>query len=50
MLRAKTNAGDTRVKYVGPKYWNSQEIAHNLLSESLDTFKHRIKDYYIDAY
>ena len=49
-IRSRTNYGDSRIKSMGPKLWNNNKIAKEHLDHSLETFKHNIKDNFIQQY
>ena len=49
-IRSRTAAGDKRIKSSGSILWNQNNIARTHLNYTLDTFKHKLKDYFIDRY
>ena len=49
-VRSRNDSGATRIKALGPKYWNSNRIAQQNLNFTLDTYKHKLKDYFIGLY
>ena len=44
--RPRTDSGATRVQTVGSKLWNSNDTAKQYLNFSIDTFKHKLKDFF----
>ena len=50
LVRSRTSIGATRIKSTGPKLWNSNSIAKRNLSFTTDTFKYKLKDYYVNKY
>ena len=50
VVRSRTSTGNARIMSCGSKLWNSNDAAKNNLSFTIDTFKHKLKDFYIDTY
>ena len=48
--RPRTDSGATRVQTAGSKLWNCNETAKEYMNFSMDTFKHKLKDYFISSY
>lgn len=48
--RSRTTIGASTIKSTGPKLWNSNLTAKNNLVFTIETFKHKLKDSYINTY
>ena len=49
-IRSQTAAGDKRIKSVGSILWNQSYTARKYLNHTIETYKHKLKDYFIDSY
>ena len=49
-IASRTESGATRIKALGPTYWNSNRTAQQNFKFTLDTYKHKLKDFFIGTY
>ena len=49
-LRSRTSIGEKRIKSSGCTLWNQNSIARKYMSYTIETFKHKLKDFFIDNY
>ena len=50
IFRPRTEFGSTQIKSTGARYWNKNKFARTQLGVSIDTFKHNLKDHYLESY
>ena len=48
--QSRSNSGATRIKTIRSKYWNTNKVAQKNLDVTIDTFKHNLKDCFINSY